>query len=124
LAFRAIPGNALRITSNWALIAFTAGSSGLRCSPSTVVNVGAGEGYYAVGFARRLPNAQVLAFDANEDELISVAELLGRSETNPIRRVATQRASSADSTNASQELVLLPGDHQAAITQILGGNEP
>jgi hypothetical protein len=40
----------------------------IATAPSTVVNVGAGEGYYAVGLARRLPNAQVLAFDANEDE--------------------------------------------------------
>ncbi len=36
--------------------------------PATVVNVGAGEGYYAVGLARRLPRARVLAFDLNEDE--------------------------------------------------------
>ena len=30
-----MPGRAERITSNWALIAFTAGSSGRRCSAST-----------------------------------------------------------------------------------------
>src|SRR3954454_8680549 len=37
-ALRAIPGSALRITSNWALMALTAGSSGRRCSASTDVN--------------------------------------------------------------------------------------
>ncbi len=30
---------------------------------SRVVNVGCGEGYYAVGFARRLPGARIFAFD-------------------------------------------------------------
>jgi precorrin-6B methylase 2 len=35
--------------------------------PSTVVNVGAAVGYYAVGFARRLPDAQVWAFDVHPD---------------------------------------------------------
>src|SRR4029077_15408000 len=34
-AFLAIPGSAPRMTSNWALIAFTAGSSGRRCCDST-----------------------------------------------------------------------------------------
>jgi hypothetical protein len=33
--------------------------------PRTVVNVGSGEGYYAVGFARRLPAADVHAFDVD-----------------------------------------------------------
>lgn len=31
-----------------------------------IVNVGAGEGYYAVGIARRLPQARVVAFELNE----------------------------------------------------------
>ena len=35
-AFAAIPGIAPTMTSNWALIAWTAGSSGRRCSDSTV----------------------------------------------------------------------------------------
>jgi len=29
----------------------------------TIINIGCGDGYYAVGFARRLPSARVLAFD-------------------------------------------------------------
>src|SRR5262249_31548996 len=38
------------------------------CSISwtTIVNVGAGEGYYAVGFARRCPTARVVAFEMNQ----------------------------------------------------------
>jgi hypothetical protein len=35
--------------------------------PARVVNVGAAEGYYAVGFARRLPEAQVWAFDVDPE---------------------------------------------------------
>jgi hypothetical protein len=32
-------------------------------NPNTVINIGCAEGYYAVGMARALPNARVLAFD-------------------------------------------------------------
>lgn len=35
----------------------------LARAPDVVVNVGCAEGYYAVGLARRLPEARVLAFD-------------------------------------------------------------
>jgi hypothetical protein len=37
----------------------------IRSAPDTVVNVGAGDGYYAVGLARRCPSARVYAFDAD-----------------------------------------------------------
>jgi hypothetical protein len=36
---------------------------------SRVINLGCAEGYYAVGFARRLPQARVLAVDYNPHEL-------------------------------------------------------
>ncbi len=36
---------------------------GVARAPTTVVNVGCAEGYYAIGLARLLPGAQVLAFD-------------------------------------------------------------
>jgi Methyltransferase small domain len=39
----------------------------VAAAPRQVVNVGAGEGYYAIGLARRLPHARVLAFDIDED---------------------------------------------------------
>jgi len=39
-----------------------------------IINVGAAEGYYAVGLARRIPEAVVYAFEADED----VRSLLGR----------------------------------------------
>ena len=36
----------------------------VAAAPRVVVNVGAAEGYYAVGLARRLPDLQVIAFEA------------------------------------------------------------
>ncbi len=44
-------------------------------SPETVVNVGCAEGYYAIGLARMLPNARVIAFDisAKARELCAAA---------------------------------------------------
>lgn len=38
----------------------------IRRGYRTVVNLGCGEGYYAVGLARRIPEASVLAFDLDE----------------------------------------------------------
>jgi hypothetical protein len=48
--------------------------------PSVVVNIGAAEGYYAVGLALRLPDAHILAFeprDAQAEQLTAIAELNG-----------------------------------------------
>jgi predicted O-methyltransferase YrrM len=38
----------------------------IATTPDRVINVGCAEGYYAVGFARRLPNAEIFAFDIDE----------------------------------------------------------
>jgi hypothetical protein len=40
-----------------------------------IVNVGAAEGYYAVGLAQRLPEAKVVAFEANPDGRRLLAEM-------------------------------------------------
>jgi len=39
----------------------------IAARPSRVVNVGSAEGYYAIGFARRLPHAAVIAFDPDRE---------------------------------------------------------
>ncbi len=62
---------------------------------------------------------QLEFFDANEDELISVAELLGRVQGNAQRVVGLPRATTQDATSDTADLVLLPGELGAAIDQIL-----
>ena len=52
----------------------------IAAEPELVVNVGAAEGYYAIGLARRLPHARVLAYEPNEErleQLVAIAELNG-----------------------------------------------
>ncbi len=40
-----------------------------------VVNIGAGHGYYAVGFARRQPHAQVIAFEAQPERMAFLQQI-------------------------------------------------
>jgi precorrin-6B methylase 2 len=47
----------------------------VRTGYAAVVNIGCGEGYYAVGLARLLPAARVYAFDTNEAACLLCAEL-------------------------------------------------
>ena len=58
-------------------------------------------------------------FDANEDEIISSAELLGRTEANAARPVARRGAAPAAPSSDSSDLILLPGKLQEAVQQIL-----
>jgi hypothetical protein len=44
-------------------------------APPVVIDVGCAEGYYAVGFARALPDANVIAFDISEPARALCAEL-------------------------------------------------
>ena len=44
-------------------------------SPSLIVDVGAAEGYYAVGLARRIPGACVVAFEMSPDGRDALAEM-------------------------------------------------
>lgn len=43
--------------------------------PPLMIDVGAAEGYYAVGFACRLPNSQMIAFETEQDGRDAVAEM-------------------------------------------------
>lgn len=47
----------------------------IDAAPPLIVNVGAGEGYYAVGMARRLPRSRVVAFEADPYHARLCAEL-------------------------------------------------
>jgi hypothetical protein len=60
----------------------------IAAAPALVVDVGAAEGYYAVGLAMRLPAARVVAFEMSENGqqwLRSMAELNGVADRVEIR---------------------------------------
>jgi hypothetical protein len=82
-----------------------------RSAPDTLVNVGAAQGYYAVGLAMRLPNTRVVAFEADPDNrraLEAAARLNGVRERIDVRGwcgVAELRGALAD--GASRRLVII-----------------
>ena len=60
----------------------------LQRSYATVLDIGAAEGYYAVGVARRLPAAHVIAYDSNQkarDQLAAMARANGVDDRIEIR---------------------------------------
>jgi len=70
----------------------------IACGPKVVIDVGAAEGYYAIGLARRLPGATVYAFDIDPHATRlcrHLAELNGVSE-----RVVTAGACTVDTLQA------------------------
>ena len=46
-----------------------------RCHPKLVVDIGAAEGYYAIGLALRVPQAQVVAFELDEGGQIALSAM-------------------------------------------------
>ena len=57
-----------------------------------VINVGAGTGYYVVGFAVRMPRAQIIAFETEEvsrEQCARVAALNGASARIDLRGFCT-----------------------------------
>ncbi len=56
--------------------------------PLRVVNVGAGEGYYAVGLARRLPRCQIHAFEASEHGRVLLAQVAARNRVESRIRIS------------------------------------
>lgn len=50
--------------------------------PPVVVNVGAGEGYFSVGLARRLPRSHVVAFEVNEVRALHAREIAALNEVD------------------------------------------
>jgi hypothetical protein len=82
----------------------------------TILNVGAADGYYAVGFARRLPSTRVVAFEENT----RIHPLLARSaEANGVRAQIDIRGR-CDLGNFGQELERA-GDDVLVLTDIEGG---
>lgn len=56
-------------------------------APSQVVNIGAADGYYAVGVARRVPGAQVVAFEQNESLHPLLRDIAERNEVSDRIRI-------------------------------------
>lgn len=78
-------------------------------NPDVIINVGAADGYYAVGLALKAPNAKVIAFemdDASAEQMLVVAELNGVSE-NVERRGECTPVSLADSLEGAQRPFIL-----------------
>ena len=79
-----------------------------KSQPELVVNIGCGEGYYAVGSALRLPTARVLAYDLSieaEQKCREMAAANGVSERVQVQGACDPAALSA--LPASQRLLVL-----------------
>jgi hypothetical protein len=75
----------------------------------TVVDIGAAEGYYAVGMAVRLPRARVIAFEtepAAQELLLSLAKLNGVADKLTIRGACTRLSLAADLNSSGRTLVI------------------
>lgn len=93
--------------------------------PDLIFNIGASEGYYAIGLKRLLPSAQVFTFDIDEKSfpvLDSCAQLNGVDISRlenftfaaPLQDIETREASSilflADCEGAENNIVSMPTD--------------
>lgn len=65
LPFASGSGLLPKLAGSYELEIHPAVEAAIERGPTRVVNIGCGEGYYAVGFARRLPGAKVHAFDTD-----------------------------------------------------------
>lgn len=52
----------------------------IASKPSLIVDVGAAEGYYAVGLASRLPNTRMIAFEMTADGRAAIGEMAAANE--------------------------------------------
>jgi hypothetical protein len=62
----------------------------IRAGPGRIVNVGAADGYYAVGLARRCPDARTVVFEADDDQRALLNRVIAANGvTADVRGVAT-----------------------------------
>ncbi len=81
----------------------------LRNPPDLIIDVGAAEGYYAVGLATRLPKVRVIAYDIYKPArymLRSLAKLNGVLDLIDIRAASTPAALEADLATAVKPVVI------------------
>lgn len=85
--------------------------------PDVVVNVGAAEGYYAVGMARRLAKARVLAFEADAEGRAALADSAVRN------RVADRVTIAGHCSPDDLAETLRAGERAVVIMDVDGGEE-
>jgi hypothetical protein len=73
----------------------------IRARPGTIVNVGAAEGYYAVGLARRCPGAKVVAYEADAEQRALLAEMAA------VNSVAVEIKGTASREDLAADLVVM-----------------
>jgi len=84
------------------------------------VNIGAGEGYYAVGLAKRMPGTQFICFDAepsNQEQIKTLAKLNGVEDQIDVRGFCDE-AALADALGDARD-VLIICDIEGAEVEVL-----
>src|SRR3954453_18506601 len=64
----------------------------IRAQPATIVNVGAADGYYAVGLARRCPEARVVAYEADAEQRALLSRVVAENGVTVEIKGAASRA--------------------------------
>jgi hypothetical protein len=62
----------------------------IESDPDRIINIGAAEGYYSVGFASRLPHVPVIAVDIDPRSAAIVAKNSSSNQTNQVQAVTAQ----------------------------------
>ncbi len=81
----------------------------LGAPPAVLVDVGAAEGFYAVGFARAMPTSRVVAFEreaSGRDQLTRLAEINGVTDRIDLRGSCDPEALAAALSGAASAAVL------------------
>jgi hypothetical protein len=87
---------------------------------STVINIGAGEGYYSVGLAKRMPKTEFICFDAeplNQQQIKNLAKLNGVDGQLDVRGFCDDTALNAALGDAKDVLVIC--DIEGAEVEVL-----
>lgn len=82
---------------------------GVAASPDSVINIGAAEGFYAIGLARLLPHAITIAYDsdANSQQVCSTAAALNDvADRVVIRGACTPESLQHDLAESARSLVI------------------
>lgn len=92
--------------------------------PDVVIDIGAAEGYYAVGLARRLPGSKVIAFEADEGARAQLLQLADLNKVTNLRlRGLAARGSLTDVVSEESSRVAVICDCEGAEIDLLSPKE-